>query len=135
MPYDDGTPYNEADTRAKLIDPSLKAAGWGESQIEREHYFVKNRQITDGRIYLTGDRSGRRKPKKVDYLLRYHGQMVAVVEAKEEADPGDSGLGQARGSAAHPAHLGDRNRENIHRVPDRLEASPVWLAQEAHSFP
>jgi len=38
MPYDDGTPYNEADTRAKLIDPALKACGWGESQIEREHY-------------------------------------------------------------------------------------------------
>jgi len=32
-------PLTEADTRAKLIDPKLKLAGWGESQIEREHYF------------------------------------------------------------------------------------------------
>jgi hypothetical protein len=33
--------YNEADTRAQLIDPKLQLAGWGEGQIEREHYFVK----------------------------------------------------------------------------------------------
>lgn len=33
---------NEADTRAKLIDPKVKLAGWGESQIE--HYFVKGRK-------------------------------------------------------------------------------------------
>ncbi|MEH1789119.1 hypothetical protein [Nostoc sp.] len=33
------SPYNEADTRAKLIDPQIKLFGWGESQIEREHYF------------------------------------------------------------------------------------------------
>jgi hypothetical protein len=46
VPYDDGTFYNEADTRAKLIDPAVKGAGWGDSQIEREHYFDKNRQIT-----------------------------------------------------------------------------------------
>jgi hypothetical protein len=40
------SPLNEADTRAKLIDPKIKAAGWGESQIEREHYFVRGRAIT-----------------------------------------------------------------------------------------
>jgi len=34
-------PYNEAGTRAKLIDPKLKLSGWGESKIEREHYFIK----------------------------------------------------------------------------------------------
>jgi hypothetical protein len=37
--------YNEADTRAKLIDPKVKLAGWGEGQIEREHYFVKGRGL------------------------------------------------------------------------------------------
>jgi type I restriction enzyme, R subunit len=96
VPYDDGTPYNEADTRAKLIDPALRAAGWGESQIEREHYFIRNRQITDGRIFLTGERARRRAPKKVDYLLRYHSEMLAVVEAKEESEAVEAGLGQAR---------------------------------------
>lgn len=78
------SPLNEADTRAKLIDPMLKVAQWGESQIEREHYFVRGKAITDGRIYLIGEESRRRELLRVDYLLRYHGQMVAVLEAKGE---------------------------------------------------
>jgi type I site-specific restriction endonuclease len=48
------TPLNEADTRAKLIDPKLKASGWGESEIEREHFFRKGQPFTNGRIYLVG---------------------------------------------------------------------------------
>ena len=48
------TPLNEADTRAKLIDPKLKLAGWGESQIVREHFFRKGVDLTSGRIYLVG---------------------------------------------------------------------------------
>jgi type I restriction enzyme R subunit len=99
MPYDDGTPYNEADTRAKLIDPALKAAGWDEDLISREHYYNKNKKITAGRIYLTGEKSNRREPKKVDYILRFHGEMVTLVEAKEESESVDAGLGQARGYA------------------------------------
>lgn len=90
------SPLNEADTRAKLIDPKLKAALWGESQIEREHYFVKGKAITGGRIYLIGEESRRREPLRVDYLLRYCGQMIAVLEAKSEAYPVDAGLEQAK---------------------------------------
>ncbi len=48
------TPLNEADTRAKLIDPRLKLSGWGESQIVREHFFRKGVNLTPGRIYLVG---------------------------------------------------------------------------------
>jgi type I restriction enzyme R subunit len=89
-------PYNEADTRAKLIDPKLKLASWGESQIEREHYFVKGRAITNGRIYLVGEESRRREPRRVDYLLRYNSQMIAVIEAKDETHAVDAGLEQAK---------------------------------------
>lgn len=39
---------NEADTRAKLIDPKLHEAGWEESLISREYY------LTDGRIRFLG---------------------------------------------------------------------------------
>jgi type I restriction enzyme R subunit len=28
---------SEADTRATLIDPKLKAAGWADTQVAREH--------------------------------------------------------------------------------------------------
>jgi type I restriction enzyme R subunit len=93
------SPLNEADTRAKLIDPKLKAALWGESQIEREHYFVKGKAITGGRIYLIGEESRRREPLRVDYLLRYCGQMIAVLEAKSETHPADAGLEQAKAYA------------------------------------
>ena len=44
---------NEADTRAELIDPQLKAAGWGEiegSRIRREY------PIKDGEIKPVGKR-------------------------------------------------------------------------------
>ena len=94
------SPLNEADTRAKLIDPKLKVAMWGENQIEREHYFVKGQAITHGRIYLVGEESKRREPQRVDYLLRYHGQMIAVLEAKSEMYTADAGLEQAKSYAA-----------------------------------
>jgi type I restriction enzyme R subunit len=93
------TSYNEADTRAKLIDPQIKLSGWGESQIEREHYFVKGRTVTAGRIYLIGEESRRRQPRRVDYLLRYYGQMIAVLEAKDERHGVDAGLEQAKSYA------------------------------------
>ena len=50
---------NEADTRAELIDPKLKAAGWGvvpDSKIRREYYFTK------GEIKPGGNRA---EPKKL----------------------------------------------------------------------
>lgn len=43
---------NEADTRAQLIDPKLEAAGWGSTQIGREHYYRRDVQYTAGRIVL-----------------------------------------------------------------------------------
>ena len=93
--------YNEADTRAKLINPKIKLAGWGESQIEREHYFVKGSEVTDGRIFLVGEESRRREPRRVNYVLRYYkGQMIAVLEAKDESHLQDTGLEQAK-SYAH----------------------------------
>ena len=90
---------NEAETRAKLIDPALKRSGWGENQIEREHYFSKAYKVTAGRIYLVGDESRRRKPQYVDYLLRFHGHMIAVVEAKDIQHSVDAGLEQAKSYA------------------------------------
>lgn len=90
---------SESDTRAKLIDPKLKLTGWGESQIEREHYFIKGRTITNGRIYLVGEESRRREPKRVDYLLRYRGEMIAIVEAKAESFAAGAGLEQSKAYA------------------------------------
>jgi len=79
--------YNEADTRANLIDPKLNIAGWTRSQVTREHYYRPDYVYTAGRIVLRGDRAERQPPRRVDYLLRYTESFpIAVVEAKAEGD-------------------------------------------------
>jgi len=88
---------NEADTRATLIDPKLKAAGWSDTQITREHYYQRDHQYTQGRVILVGDRVRRGEPRKVDYLLRISDAIpIAVVEAKAESEPAEAGLEQAK---------------------------------------
>jgi type I restriction enzyme, R subunit len=70
---------NESETRADIIDPKLKASGWGEtdgSKILREY------RITPGKIQAGGTRG---KPEIADYVLVYHGQKSAVIEAKSES--------------------------------------------------
>jgi type I restriction enzyme R subunit len=88
---------NEADTRALLIEPKLKTAGWSDSLITREHFYRRDQRYTAGRITLVGDEARRREPRRVDYLLRYTDAFpIAVVEAKEESYPPDAGLEQAK---------------------------------------
>jgi len=83
--------YNEADTRAKIIDPKIKQSGWTEDFIAREFYF------TDGKIFLVGDEAKRKEPKKADYILYFNDALpLAVVEAKEEGKPAVSGMQQAK---------------------------------------
>ncbi len=80
---------NETETRAELIDPALRAAGWGiiaDSRIRRE-------VIAPGR--LIGN--GRREPHEYsDYVLVYRGAKLAVIEAKRKGLPDTEGLGQAK---------------------------------------
>lgn len=67
---------NEAETRAELIDPALKAAGWGVvegSRIRREYVIIPGR--------IEG-KNKRGKVLKADYLLEYRNTKLAVVEAK-----------------------------------------------------
>lgn len=84
---------NEAETRAELIDPKLKANGWGvveNSKILRERNVCK---ITDGRIQVGG---GRKKPLIADYILVYKGIKLAVIEAKSSELPVGEGVAQAK---------------------------------------
>jgi type I restriction enzyme R subunit len=91
--------YNEADTRANLIDPRLQAAGWGREQIAREHYYRRDLEYTPGRVILRGTQSRRKKGRKVDYLLRYAGFPIAVLEAKAEGESAETGFGQGKNYA------------------------------------
>lgn len=81
---------NEAETRAELIDPKLKACGWGVvegSKILREYH------ITAGRIQTGGVRA---KKLTADYVLVYKGIKLAVIEAKSEQQEVGEGVAQAK---------------------------------------
>ncbi len=87
---------NEADTRAKLIDPALRLCGWTEDLVFREQ--------TAGSIVLDGKRA-RRLAGRVDYLLRVRvnpgtqAVPLALIETKAESRPPSHGLEQARAYA------------------------------------
>jgi len=81
---------NEADTRAELIDPQLKAAGWvtgGDVLVQREY------NINAGEIKAGGIRAGQ---LKADYVLSYKNRKLAIVEAKSNELEVGEGVAQAK---------------------------------------
>lgn len=81
---------NEAQTRLELIDPALKAAGWGEvegSRIRVEFPITKGRLIGHGR---------RLPILSVDYVLEYKNRRLAVIEAKARDKYYTEGVPQAK---------------------------------------
>src|SRR5690554_3050566 len=84
---------NEAETRAELIDPKLKACGWGVvegSKVLREYH------ITEGQIQSGG---GRGRKHIADYVLVYKGRKLAVIEAKSALQEVGEGVMQAKRDA------------------------------------
>ena len=87
-------PLNEADTRAKLIDPILHQKGWTEDLISREE--------TERGIEIIDGRPRRREQGRVDYLLRIRINAntqpvaIALIEAKKEDELPTKGLEQAK---------------------------------------
>ncbi len=65
--------YSESDTRAKYIDPQLKRDGW------EDHFVVREYAFTNGRKFV----GGKGKQKYADYLLKYNGVNLAIIEAKK----------------------------------------------------
>jgi type I restriction enzyme R subunit len=84
---------NEAETRAELIDPALRAAGWGVDADSR----VRREQITLGRLEGAARRA---KPEIADYVLTYRSHKLAVIEAKKKSAKDTEGVGQAKQYAA-----------------------------------
>ncbi|MDQ3920229.1 MAG: DEAD/DEAH box helicase family protein [Acidobacteriota bacterium] len=85
---------NEAETRADLIDPALKEAGWGVVEMSR----VRREVITPGPLKGYGQKRG--EGLKADYVLVYRGRRLAVVEAKAYDKHYTEGIGQAKDYAA-----------------------------------
>jgi type I restriction enzyme R subunit len=87
-------PFNEADTRAKLIDPTIHKVGWNEDLIRRE--------TTAGTIEIINGRP-KRRVGRTDYFLclpiSKEGQIplaIAILEAKKESEHATIGLEQAK---------------------------------------
>ncbi len=66
---------NEAETRAELIDPALKAAGWGVVEGSR---ILREYPIAPGRIEGHGRRG---QPLKADYILEYRNRTKPLNRA------------------------------------------------------
>jgi len=81
---------NEAETRAELIDPKIKEAGWGDV----EGSFVRREfKITNGEIKPGGIRAG---IIRADYVLIYKNRKLAVIEAKSDELNVSDGVSQAK---------------------------------------
>jgi type I restriction enzyme, R subunit len=77
---------NEAETRAELVDPALRAAGWGVAAYSR----VRREVIAPGRLLGAGKRA---KAEIADYVLVYRNRKLAVIEAKRRDVHYTEGLG------------------------------------------
>jgi len=78
---------NERLTCKELIEPRLAAAGWA---------WQEQLRIGPGRVNLTGDAMYDESQSIIaDYLLRFKGVPLAIVEAKSEFDSAADGMQQA----------------------------------------
>ncbi|MCH8049531.1 DEAD/DEAH box helicase family protein [Patescibacteria group bacterium] len=102
---------NEAETRAELIDPALKVAGWGVVEGSR----VRREMIAPGRLQGAGKRA---KPTFADYVLTFRGHKLAVIEAKKRSLPDTEGVGQAKRDAEklHIRYAYSTNGDGIYQI-------------------
>lgn len=84
------TSRNERLTCKEIIEPALKQAGWA---------WEEQLRIGPGRVNMTGDSSesmyDATQAIVADYLLRYRGVPLAILEAKAETEPAADGMQQA----------------------------------------
>jgi type I restriction enzyme, R subunit len=99
--------YSESDTRSKFIDPFLYDAWWSEDHIIREWAF------TDGRK-LPWNKRG--KQCFADYVLKYQGVQLAIIEAKKYGLAPTEGLEQVKeyGNKLHIRWVYSSNGQKIY---------------------
>lgn len=84
---------DESTTRRRKIDPALYAVGW--EQVPESEILNEQRAylIAPGRVEKL---PVNRHPKKVDYILEYRHNKLAVIEAKADELPVEVGIAQAK---------------------------------------
>ena len=83
---------DESATRRKKIDPKLYEVGW-EQVPESEILTEQRAYIAPGQVSAIPQN---RHPKKVDYILEYKKQKLAVIEAKSDEKHVSEGVEQAK---------------------------------------
>ena len=83
---------DETATRRKKIDPKLYEVGW-EQVPESEILTEQRAYIAPGQVSALPQN---RHPKKVDYILEYRKQKLAVIEAKSDEKHVSEGVEQAK---------------------------------------
>ena len=83
---------DETATRRKKIDPKLYEVGW-EQVPESEILTEQRAYIAPGQVSAIPQN---RHPKKVDYILEYRKQKLAVIEAKSDERHVSEGVEQAK---------------------------------------
>jgi len=81
---------NEAQTRLELIDPALRAAGWG--VVDGSRILVEF-PINKGRLIGNNKRAA---ALSADYVLEYKNRRIGVIEAKARDREYSEGVGQAK---------------------------------------
>ena len=76
---------NEAETRAKPIDPALRDAGWGVVEGSR----IGREVIAPGRLVGNGKRA---QSEFADYVLVYRGENSLLSKPKSAAPPTSKAL-------------------------------------------
>ena len=86
---------DETATRRTKIDPKLYDVGW--ESVPDSVILTEQRayEIAPGEVALIKHS----KPKKVDYILEYHKQKLAVIEAKSDEHDVSAGVEQAKNYA------------------------------------
>lgn len=132
-------PRNEAQTRMDLIDPAIRAAGWGDVEGSR---IVVEHKITDGRLVGGGKRA---RSLSADFVLVYRNKKLAVIEAKAEKYSVSEGRAQAidyaerlqvrftystngKGLYEIDTNTGKERELSIGDVPSRMSCgrAPLW---------
>ena len=104
----------EEDTRAELIEPQLREAGWGVVGGTR----IQGEKCQSNYCWKNQSGGRRSKPLIADYILEYRGKKLAVVEAKKDSVSVGEGVAQAKlyASKLHLPTTYSTNGKEIYQI-------------------